>query len=76
MKFTPKHDFKHGPKGQTWEKDNTYDSVKHGLSDEEVNYFWENGWAEVEGKDPAPTPNLNEVRLAPDNSKMGVNDNG
>lgn len=64
MKFTPKEDFRHGR--TTFEANNTYDSAKHGLTDDEVRAFHENGWAEVEGMDPAPErkPGARTVRPA------------
>ena len=76
MKFTPKETFQHTPQGLdpvaakgvafVWEEGNTYDSAAQGLSDAEVLYFRDNGWAEVEGQDPAPPRDPGNVTLTPD----------
>ena len=52
MKFTSKEDFK--VERLTFKAVNTYDSTKYGLSDNQVNSFYNAGWCEVEGKEAAP----------------------
>lgn len=66
MKFTANEDFRHGH--TTFEAGNTYQSEKHGLSDAEVMSFHANGWAEVEGADPAPERQPGAQRIPPQKS--------
>jgi hypothetical protein len=52
MKFTPNEDFKEGY--VTFEAENTYESEKHGISEDQLKAFHAAGWTEVEGWDKAP----------------------
>lgn len=70
MKFTAKEEFRHGH--TTFETGNTYDSAKHGLTDAEVMSFHANGWAEVEGKDPAPARQVIGAQLNPHSAKHAL----
>lgn len=70
MRFTPREDFRHG--AATFESGNSYESAKHGLSDDEVRYFHAAGWADVEGMDHAPTRDPSRVTLAPAGGRSGM----
>lgn len=57
MKFRPREDIR--AKGRTFEignpeSPNTYDSAKQGLDDATVERWYNAGWCEIEGRDPAP----------------------
>lgn len=68
-KFTAKEDFMHGR--AKFEAGNTYDSEKQGLSDADVNIFYNAGWAEVEGRDPAPERQPGAVAIQPEGTVHG-----
>lgn len=63
MKFTPKESFRHGY--TTFETGNTYDSEAQGLTEAELRAFHHAGWAEVEGMDPAPARQTQNVTINP-----------
>lgn len=69
MKFTALEDFRHGH--ALFEAGNTYDCAKHGVSDDEARSFRANGWAEVEGMDPAPARQVRGVSIEPASNAHG-----
>lgn len=53
MKFTVKHEFKHGHR--TFEIDNSHDSDNiEDLSESDVERYYAAGWLDIEGRDPGP----------------------
>lgn len=67
MKFTPREDIR--SKGRIWEAGNTYDSQKHGVDDADVDRWYNAGWTEVEGRDPAPERKVTRATLKPHSTK-------
>lgn len=72
MKFTVKHEFKHGY--DTFEVDNKHDSDNfEGMSDEDVMVFYNAGWVDIEGKEPGPDPKPVGAELNVQNIKTAIN---
>lgn len=70
MKFTPKEDIRTKPMyGLLLEEGNTVDSEKRGIPDELVERWYQNGWCEIEGRDPAPERKVRGVVLQPHSAK-------
>lgn len=69
MRFTAKEDFMHGR--LRFEEGNTYESSKYGLNVSEIDIFYNAGWAEVEGRDPAPKRVPGGVELLPEGTTHG-----
>ena len=69
MKFTPKEEFRTGR--NIFEAGNTYDSEKYGLTEADINRFYNAGWTEVEGRDPAPERQPGAQTVAVENTTHG-----
>lgn len=66
MKCTPKEDVK--SMGRTFEEGSPFDSVKQGIPDELVERWYENGWIEIEGREPSPERQVRGVVIRPDST--------
>jgi len=71
MKFTVKHEFKHG--FNTYEVGNSHDSDNlDDVSDADVNMFYSAGWADIEGQEPGPEAKPIGAELEVQNVKHNV----
>lgn len=68
MKFTVNRDFKTAY-GQ-FEVGNSHDSKKLGIAEDRVEAWYDAGWIEIEGRDPAPEPKPGPGRIRPNDSKL------
>lgn len=68
-KFTPNEEFRSGR--NVFEAGNTYDSTKYGLTENDVDRFYNAGWTEVEGRDPAPPRQPGAQAITVENTTHG-----
>lgn len=70
MIFKAREDFKHGT--SMFEEGNSYDSIKHGLSDSEVNTFHGSGWVSIHGKADVQRTVTGDVSIVPKDMEFKI----
>ena len=70
MKFKALEDIKtKATYGLLLEEGNTFDSERRGIPDETVERWYEAGWVQIEGRDPAPERKPGAQRIQPRGAK-------
>jgi len=69
MRFQAKENFKHWH--MLFEQGNWYTAESYGIASADVDSFYAAGWAEVEGRDPAPARQVRGAVVQPDSGQIG-----